>query len=75
MSLISPFRYGWEMCRITRCINNKTRAIHHVRELTRIATGELLGENQIPYKATILFGITRSDAEYFRPNHEACPSF
>jgi hypothetical protein len=62
-----------------------TRAIHHIRELTRIANGELLhvdpetsekgaaaGER---YKATILFVVIRGDAERFRPNVQACPSF
>ena len=51
------------------------RAIHHVRELTRIAKGELKGENGELYQATILFVVIRGDAEAFRPNLEACPSF
>lgn len=51
------------------------RAIHHVRELTRIATGELMSEGgDERYQATILFVIIRGDAVSFRPNHEACPS-
>lgn len=52
-----------------------TRAIHHVRELTRIASGELTDDNQTKYKATILFVIVRNDIEYFYPNDKACPSF
>ena len=27
------------------------------------------------YDCTILFVVVRGDAKYFRPNHEACPSF
>jgi len=50
------------------------RAIHHIRELTRIAQGQLKDEQQV-YQATILFVVIRGDAESFRPNHEACPSF
>jgi hypothetical protein len=60
-----------------------TRAIHHVRELTRIANGDLVGGDGDPetgtgaerYKATILFIVIRGDAESFRPNVQACPSF
>jgi DNA-binding sugar fermentation-stimulating protein len=55
-----------------------TRAIHHVRELTRIASGELVGDAENGaerYKATILFVVIRGDAESFRPNVQACPSF
>jgi DNA-binding sugar fermentation-stimulating protein len=44
------------------------RAIHHVRELTRVT------ENQ-SYDTTILFVVVRGDATHFRPNHECCPSF
>ena len=53
------------------------RAIHHVRELTRIATGQLRPSDgtTISMKATILFVIIRGDAEIFAPNHRACPSF
>lgn len=63
------------------------RAIHHVRELTRIANGELVhksdpetdmdtaGAEGERYKATILFVVIRGDAESFRPNVQACPSF
>jgi hypothetical protein len=68
-----------------------TRAIHHMRELTRIANGELVATNDADadadlsetgtgtagerYKATILFVVIRGDAESFRPNVQACPSF
>lgn len=52
-----------------------TRAIHHVRELTRIASGELTGEDGERYKATIVFVVIRGDATSFRPNGDACPSF
>lgn len=52
------------------------RAIHHVQELTRIATGELTdhkdGER---YKAAVVFVVIRGDAQAFRPNVQACPSF
>lgn len=44
------------------------RAIKHVRELTDLV-------KQKKYDATILFLVVRSDAETFRPNHDACPSF
>lgn len=44
------------------------RAINHVRELTR-----LVKEGQ--YKATIFFVVVRGDAQAFRPNANACPSF
>jgi Sugar fermentation stimulation protein RE domain len=45
-----------------------TRAIKHVRELTDLVKRK-------EYDATILFLVVRGDAETFRPNHEACPSF
>jgi len=54
------------------------RAIHHVRQLTRIARGECTdddGEQQQRYQATVLFVVARGDAQAFRPNHQACPSF
>lgn len=41
-----------------------SRAIHHVKELTRV-----------PVPATVLFVVIRGDAVRFRPNSEACPSF
>ena len=44
------------------------RAIKHVRELTKRQQME-------GYSATILFIVIRGDAQAFRPNHEACPSF
>jgi hypothetical protein len=44
------------------------RAIKHVRELTDLVKRK-------EYDATILFLVVRGDAEIFRPNHEACPSF
>ena len=50
------------------------RAIKHVRELTQIAQGKLKEGNET-YQATVLFVVIRGDAEKFRPNHEACPSF
>jgi len=45
------------------------RAIKHVHTLTKITK-----KNQ-DYQTAILFVVIRKDAEYFRPNHEACPSF
>jgi len=52
------------------------RAIHHVRELTKIASGELRGESDDEkWEATVLFVVVRDDVASFRPNHEACPSF
>ena len=44
------------------------RAIHHVRELTRL-------QQRDDIQATILFVVIRGDAVAFRANHEACPSF
>jgi DNA-binding sugar fermentation-stimulating protein len=44
------------------------RAIKHVRELTKLA-------NMEGYRSTVLFIVIRGDAEAFRPNYEACPSF
>jgi len=44
------------------------RAIKHVRELTALVAG---GGTD----ATMLFIVTRGDAEVFRPNTAACPSF
>ena len=49
------------------------RAIKHVQELTKIARGK--HHNGERYDATILFVVIRHDAEAFRPNHQACPSF
>ena len=59
------------------------RAIKHVRELTAIAKGEkreappegTKAESSPPLRACVLFIVVRSDATYFRPNEEACPSF
>jgi DNA-binding sugar fermentation-stimulating protein len=45
-----------------------TRAIKHVRELTQLVQEGI-------YDATILFLVIRGDAQVFRPNQEACPSF
>lgn len=45
-----------------------TRAIKHVSELTQLVTDGT-------YDATILFLVIRGDAEVFKPNFEACPSF
>jgi len=51
------------------------RAIKHIRELTKVVSGDLKGPNGEEYDATVLFVVIRDDAEHFRPNHEACPSF
>jgi DNA-binding sugar fermentation-stimulating protein len=55
------------------------RAIKHVMELTDIVkkseTQSRGAEDSAPEKATIVFLVIRSDAEVFRPNVEACPSF
>lgn len=51
------------------------RAIKHVRELTKLAKSELKGPDGELYQSAVLFVVIRKDAEYFRPNHEACPSF
>lgn len=51
------------------------RAIKHVRELTAIAKGERTEADGAPLHAAVLFVVVRSDAERFRPNAEACPSF
>ncbi|CAB9509468.1 Sugar fermentation stimulation protein homolog [Seminavis robusta] len=51
------------------------RSIKHVRELTRMAQGDLVGASGELYQAAVLFVVIRRDADYFRPNHEACPSF
>jgi len=57
------------------------RAIHHVRELTKLAQGKLREEDPEgecwdgTYQATLLFVVIRGDAQAFRPNREACPSF
>lgn len=51
-----------------------TRAIHHVRELTKIATGEYTNDGE-RCQATLLFVVIRGDAQAFRPNANACPSF
>jgi len=47
-----------------------TRAIKHVRELTRI----VIDDSQM-FDCTILFVVIRHDALAFRPNVDACPSF
>jgi DNA-binding sugar fermentation-stimulating protein len=44
------------------------RAIKHVTELTAMVDA---GD----YDATVLFIVIRGDAQKFRPNHQACPSF
>lgn len=51
------------------------RAIKHVRELTQIAKGQRKGPDGRVYQSAVLFVVIRKDAEYFRANHEACPSF
>ena len=57
-----------------------TRAIHHVRELTRIVKGECQdnfsgNNNHTAAAATLLLVVLRGDAQAFQPNAEACPSF
>jgi DNA-binding sugar fermentation-stimulating protein len=64
-----------------------SRAIKHVQELTRIvqqsrtvATSvddatEHSKHEDVKYEAVVLFVVVRGDAEGFRPNHVACPSF
>ena len=47
-----------------------TRAIKHVRELTRMIT-----DNSKNFDCTVLFVVIRHDAKAFRPNVDACPSF
>jgi hypothetical protein len=51
------------------------RAIKHVDELTTLARGERLDASGAKLGASVLFVVTRGDAEAFRPNQEACPSF
>jgi DNA-binding sugar fermentation-stimulating protein len=51
------------------------RAIKHVHEMTQIVQGKLSDGEATAYEATVLFVVIRGDAERFRPNHEACPSF
>ena len=51
------------------------RAIRHVDELARISAGDLTEENGERLGASVLFICGRGDAQLFRPNHEACPSF
>lgn len=46
------------------------RAIKHVRELTRMVV-----DDSKQFDCTVLFVIIRHDAEAFRPNVDACPSF
>merc|ERR1711871_837768 len=51
------------------------RAIKHVDELAKIARGEMLNEERNRLGAFVMFIVGRKDTEYFRPNHEGCPSF
>jgi DNA-binding sugar fermentation-stimulating protein len=51
------------------------RAIKHVDELNKIASGELKEENDEILKAAVLFLVGRQDVELFRPNVEGCASF
>ena len=51
------------------------RAIKHVRELMAIVKGERVEADGGKLAAAVLFIVVRSDAERFRPNAEACPSF
>eukprot|EP00534_Pseudo-nitzschia_fraudulenta_P002502 CAMPEP_0201134924 /NCGR_PEP_ID=MMETSP0850-20130426/53134_1 /ASSEMBLY_ACC=CAM_ASM_000622 /TAXON_ID=183588 /ORGANISM="Pseudo-nitzschia fraudulenta, Strain WWA7" /LENGTH=443 /DNA_ID=CAMNT_0047405989 /DNA_START=59 /DNA_END=1390 /DNA_ORIENTATION=- len=46
------------------------RAIKHVRELTR-----MVADDTKDFDCTVLFVVIRHDAEAFRPNIDACPSF
>lgn len=50
------------------------RAIKHVQEVTQVVQKQSLANEGISC-ATILFVVVRGDAERFRPNIEACPSF
>ncbi|GKY92729.1 hypothetical protein MPSEU_000242900 [Mayamaea pseudoterrestris] len=61
-----------------------SRAIKHVQELTQIVQRSKAGEHlsgddvdgeATKYEALIVFCVVRGDAEVFRPNHVACPSF
>jgi DNA-binding sugar fermentation-stimulating protein len=57
-----------------------SRAIKHLDELAALARGERLGSaapGAAPARlcAALLFVVVREDAEAFRPNWEACPSF
>lgn len=47
-----------------------TRAIKHVRELTRMVV-----DDSKKFDCTVLFVVIRHDAKAFRPNVDACPSF
>lgn len=47
-----------------------SRAIKHVRELTRMVL-----DDSKHFDCTVLFVVIRHDAKAFRPNVEACPSF
>lgn len=51
------------------------RAIKHVCELTSLATGERTLDGGERVGAVMLFVVTRADAQSFRANAEACPSF
>ena len=51
------------------------RAIKHVDELARIASGDIKDENNDELGAAVLFVVGRGDAELFRPNVDGCASF
>jgi len=51
------------------------RAIKQVRELTKVASGELAEADGTRLAAVVLFVVVRTDARRFRPNTDACPSF
>eukprot|EP00468_Gymnochlora_sp_CCMP2014_P000457 CAMPEP_0167742590 /NCGR_PEP_ID=MMETSP0110_2-20121227/1521_1 /TAXON_ID=629695 /ORGANISM="Gymnochlora sp., Strain CCMP2014" /LENGTH=429 /DNA_ID=CAMNT_0007626819 /DNA_START=109 /DNA_END=1394 /DNA_ORIENTATION=+ len=51
------------------------RAIRHVDELALVASGELTETEGEKLGASILFIVIREDAEFFRPNVDACSSF
>ncbi len=52
-----------------------SRAIKHVRELTKIATGEKQDTRYPDLKTAIVFMVVRNDATAFMPNYRTCPTF
>lgn len=51
------------------------RAIKHVRELTKIATGEKQDPKYPNLKTAIVFMVVRNDATAFMPDYRTCPTF
>eukprot|EP00457_Paulinella_chromatophora_P003257 gb/GEZN01003263.1/.p1 GENE.gb/GEZN01003263.1/~~gb/GEZN01003263.1/.p1 ORF type:complete len:535 (-),score=79.67 gb/GEZN01003263.1/:449-2053(-) len=51
------------------------RAIKHLRELSRIAQGQISEAGGERLQAGVLFMVVREDAEFFRPNQQGCSSF